>query len=215
MEYLSASFCWQQHADISQMYLITTLGRCLSHVSHFHTPFTKIKKMSKWWVTVFKPRSSSCFGLWNLAPRARAALFEYMQFMRVLENRTFCSLFTNRLRPFRDFNHHRNQHQPPFLFSSETWDAALSSLSLSVFRACNDVCVSLSDSFKCFHTTDVFAALVRASIWSRHLLSSSLQNQQEMLLTTTRYTSHQTVHLAFILFLKIKLDHYLLMLVKV
>ncbi len=53
------------------------------------------------------------FGLWTLAPRAHAALFEYMQSVRVLENITFCSLFTNRLRPFRDFNHHSNQHQPP------------------------------------------------------------------------------------------------------
>ncbi len=53
--------------------------------------------------------------LWTLnpAPRARAALFEYMQFMRVLENITFCSLFTNRLRPFHDFNYHSNQQQPP------------------------------------------------------------------------------------------------------
>ncbi len=45
-----------------------------------------------------------------------------------------------------------------------------SSLSLSVFRACNDFCVSLSDSFKCFHTADVFAALVRASIWSHNVI---------------------------------------------
>ncbi len=27
-EELSASFCWQQDADISQIYLITNLGRC-------------------------------------------------------------------------------------------------------------------------------------------------------------------------------------------
>ncbi len=39
-----------------------------------------------------------------------------------------------------------------------------------VFRACNDVCVSLSDRFKCFHTADVFAALVLASIWSRNVV---------------------------------------------
>ncbi len=30
--------------------------------------------------------------------------------------------------------------------------------------------VSFSDSFKYFHTADVFAALVRASIWSRHVI---------------------------------------------
>ncbi len=51
--------------------------------------------------------------LWSLAPLARAALFEYMQFVRVLEKITFCSIFTNRLRPFHDFNHHSNQQQPP------------------------------------------------------------------------------------------------------
>ncbi len=163
-------------------FLLTTACRYFSDIFHYEfgkmfvTRFTlshafkKIIKMSKWWVTVFQRRSSSCFGLWTLASRARAALFEYMQFMRVLENRTFCSLFTNRLRPFRDFNHHSNQQQPPFLFSSETWDAALSSLSLSVFRTCNEFCVSLSDRFKCFHTTDVFAALAHASIWSRNVI---------------------------------------------
>ncbi len=47
-----------------------------------------------------------------LALRARAALFENMQFVLVLENITFCSLFTDRLRLFGDFNHHSNQHQP-------------------------------------------------------------------------------------------------------
>ncbi len=43
--------------------------------------------------------------------------FEYMPFVRVLGNIIFCSLFAN---PFHDFNHHSNQQQPPFLFSSET-----------------------------------------------------------------------------------------------
>ncbi len=56
-----------------------------------------------------------------------------------------------------------------FLFSSETWDAALSSLSLPVLRAVM-IFASFSDSFKYFHTADVFAALVRASIWSRHVI---------------------------------------------
>ncbi len=61
-----------------------------------------------------------------------------------IENITFCSLFTNRLRTFRDFNHHTvTSINHPILFSSETWDAALSSLSLSVFCACNDFCVFL------------------------------------------------------------------------
>ncbi len=91
--------------------------------------------------------------------RARAALFEHMPFVRVLENITFCNVFTN---PFHDFNHHSNQQQPPLPLL--IGDMRCSSLSLSVFRACNDVCVSLSDRFKCFHTADVFAALVLASI---------------------------------------------------
>ncbi len=115
-------------------------------------------------------RISSRFGLWTLAPRVRAALFEYMQFVRVLENITFCNLFTNHLRPFHDFNHYSNQQQPPLPLL--IGDMRCSSLSLSVFRACNDVCVSLSlsDSFKCFHTADVFAALVRTSIWSLNVI---------------------------------------------
>ncbi len=124
------------------MILIPNLGRCLSHVSHCHMPLKKTNKNvteqmtsnSVWLVTVFQRRISSLFGLWTLAPRARAVLFEYMQFLRVFENITFCSLFTNRLRPFRDFNHHSNQNQPPLpLLIGD-------GLLLSVLRACNDFC---------------------------------------------------------------------------
>ncbi len=82
--------------------------------------------------------------LWTLVPQARAALVEYMQFVRVLENILFYSLFTNRLRTFNDFNHHTvtsNNHL--FLSSSETWDAALNSLSLSVVRGCRTFGASL------------------------------------------------------------------------
>ncbi len=57
--------------------------------------------------------------------------------------------------------------QSPCLFSSETWDAALNGLSLSVLVM---FFVSLSDSFKYFHTADTFAALVHESIWSRHVI---------------------------------------------
>ncbi len=39
---------------------------------------------------------SKCF-----SSRARAALFEHMQLVRVLENITICSLWTNGLRPFQ------------------------------------------------------------------------------------------------------------------
>ncbi len=108
------------------------------------------------------------FEPWTLAPRACAALFEYMQSVRVFENITCCSLFTNRLRPFRDFNHHTvtsNNH--PFLFSSETCNAVLSSLSLPVLVM---ISASFSDSFKYFHTADMFAALEFASIWSCHVI---------------------------------------------
>ncbi len=167
-KHLSASVCWPQHADISQIYLITDLGRCVSHA------FKIIIKMSKWWVSV------SVLWTLNPAPGARAALFECMPFVRVLENITFCSLFAN---PFHDFNHHSNQQHPPVLLSSETWEAALSSLSLSVSRACNDVCVSLSDSFKCFHT-----ALVRASIWSRNVIV------QYKLFGLFAYSAEHSVH---------------------
>ncbi len=56
-----------------QIYLITNLGRCLSHVSHCHTPLNKI---SKWWVSVsalwtFNPgAASSCSAVWIHAIRA-------------------------------------------------------------------------------------------------------------------------------------------------
>ncbi len=94
-----------------------------------------------------------------LSDRALAALFEYMQFVRILENITFCSLFTNCLRPFCDFNHHTvtsNNPPPPLLFWSKTCDAVLNSLSLSVLVM---IFASFSDSFKCFHTADMFAEL--------------------------------------------------------
>ncbi len=72
------------------------------------------------------------------------------------------------MRPFRGFNHHTvTSINHLFLFSSETWDAALNSLSLSVLVM---VFASFSDSFKYFHTADTFAAVVRASIWSRHVI---------------------------------------------
>ncbi len=87
-----------------------------------------------------------------------------MPFVRVLENITFCSLFAN---PFRDFNHHSNQQQPPLpLLIGDMRSSAKQSLAVGV-SACNDVCVSLSLSLTVLnasHTADVFAALVLASI---------------------------------------------------
>ncbi len=44
-EDLSAYVCWPQHADISQIYLITNLGRCLSHA--FKTNYKNEQMMSK------------------------------------------------------------------------------------------------------------------------------------------------------------------------
>ncbi len=91
-----------------------------------------------------------------------------MQYMRIYENITFCSVFTNCLRPFRDFNHHTvTSDNPPFLFSSETWDAALSSLWLSGLVM---IFASFSDTFKCSHTAYMFATLACTSIWSRHVI---------------------------------------------
>ncbi len=79
-------------------------GRCLSHVSHSQT--AKNYKNEQ----IMSVSAQNFLALWTLVPRARAALFEYMPFVRVLENITFCSLFAN---PFHDFNHHSNQQQPP------------------------------------------------------------------------------------------------------
>ncbi len=75
-----------------------------------------------------------------------------MQSVRVLENITFCSLFTNRLRPFRDFNHHTVM---------QTCNAVLNSLLLPVLVM---IFASFSDSFKYIHTADMFAALEFALI---------------------------------------------------
>ncbi len=63
-----------------------------------------------------------------------------------------CTLLTNRLRPFGDFNHHTvtSSNRPPSAHQR------LSSLSLSVLVI---MFVFFSDSFKCFHTADMFPRL--------------------------------------------------------
>ncbi len=67
---------------------------------------------------------------WTLAPRARAALFEYTPFVRVLENISFCSLFAN---PFHDFNHHSNQQPPPLpLLTADMRSSTKQSLAVGV-----------------------------------------------------------------------------------
>ncbi len=62
----------------------------------------------------------------------------------MLENTTFCSLFTNRLRPFRDFIHHTvtSINHPSFLIGDMRYSAK--QFSLLVFRACNDFCTVFS-----------------------------------------------------------------------
>ncbi len=90
-----------------------------------------------------------------------------MQFVRVLENITFCSLFTNCLRLFAISIITVTTNNHPFLFSSETWDAALTVSRCRCFVLVM-IFTSFSDSFKCFHIAVIFAALVRASVWSRH-----------------------------------------------
>ncbi len=80
--------------------------------------------------------------LWTLNPgTASLSLFEYMQSVHVLENITFCSLFTNRLRPFRDFNHHSNHATIalPLLIG----DMRCSTKQSLTVGACNDFCVFL------------------------------------------------------------------------
>ncbi len=87
-----------------------------------------------------------------------------MQSVRV-ENIPFCRLYTNRLRPFQ--SSYSNQHQPPLpLLIGDMRCSTSHSLAVG---ACTDFCVFLS-SFKYFHTADTFAALVRAYIWSCHVI---------------------------------------------
>ncbi len=173
---------WRKQAARPQcFFLLTTVCRYFSDISHY-----EFGKMFVTRITLshaFKKNTKHLkmisngilaqnflalwFGLWTLVPRARAALFEYMQFVRVFENITFCSLFTNCLRPFHDFNHQSNQQQPhlPLLIGDMRWFYDDHSI---ILEWC--LRLSLSDSFKCFHTADVFAALVRASIWSRNVI---------------------------------------------
>ncbi len=67
-----------------------------------------------------------------------------MQSVHVLENITFCSLFTKRLRPYRDFNHHTVTSILHPSSSHLRHEIQCFFLSLLVFRACNDFCTVLS-----------------------------------------------------------------------
>ncbi len=95
--------------------------------------------------------------LWTLNPGAMslcsAVWITCMQFVCVLQNITFCSLFTNCLKPFRDFN----------------YNTVASIIHPSFEMRCFVLVMSFAsffDSFKYFHTADTFAVLVWATIWS-------------------------------------------------
>ncbi len=121
----------------------------VARITLSHPCLVKIHKMllSNWRVTLFRGRFSSRFGLWTLAIkqialRAHATLSEYMQFVHVLENITSCSLFSNCLRPFRNFSHHTvtsNKHPLPLLIEDMQCRAKQS---LAV-GTCNDFCIFL------------------------------------------------------------------------
>ncbi len=115
--------------------ILTSLRRCLSHVSHWH-----IFKKTNTNVAELLTSSSvlARFGLWTLAPRA--VWITYMPFVRVLENITFCSLFTNRLRPFRDFIYHTVTSINHPSSCHRRREIQCYSLSLLVFRSCNEFC---------------------------------------------------------------------------
>ncbi len=140
---------WRKYAGTRKTVfcLLTTACRYFSDISHYEfgkmfvtritlsDAFKKIIKMSKWWV--FQRRISSRFEPWTPSSwstvwiHAIRACFRKQHSVVYLLIHFTISIITV------------TSNHPPFLFSSETWEAALSSLSLSVSRACNDVCVSL------------------------------------------------------------------------
>ncbi len=62
-----------------------------------------------------------------------------------------------------------NQQQPPLPLLIGDMRCRCSTKQSFAVGACNDF-ASFSDSLKYFHTADVFAALVHASIWSCHII---------------------------------------------
>ncbi len=111
-----------------------------------HTPLKKIIKMSKWWVSV---SAQNLLTLWTLNPGATSSCSAvWIHAIRVCFRKQHSVVYLLIHFTISIITVTSNHH--PFLFSSETWESALSSLSLSVFRACNDVCVSLSRSRSLF-----------------------------------------------------------------
>ncbi len=114
---------WRKHAGRPQcFFLLTTACRYFSDISHY-----EFGKMFVTRITLshtFKKKKneqmmSKCFSAefpraLDFEPWRRELVQRCLNNLQMfLENITFCNLFTNRLRPFRDFNHHSNQQQPP------------------------------------------------------------------------------------------------------
>ncbi len=140
-EDLSASFCWQQQI---YKYLYRIFVTCLVKSEIF---------LSLW--TLNPGTTSLCRAVRIHTIRAFIKNGSAVYLLIVYSH-------------FVTFNLHAvNSNNHPFLFSSETWDAdaALSSIPLSVLVM---IFASFSDGFKCFHTAEMFGALARACIWSRH-----------------------------------------------
>ncbi len=152
------------------MILITNLGRCLSHVSHCHMFLKKTNKNVTEQMTSNNVLAQIFLALWTLNPGAASScsavgIHAIPACIRKQHSAVYLLIVWGHFAiPIITVT----MQQSPFLFSSETWDAALNSLSLSVLVM---IFASFSDSFKYFHTADTFAALVRASIWSRHVIA--------------------------------------------
>ncbi len=149
------------------MILITNLGRCLSHVSHCLMPLKKFYKnfteqlpsnsvsaqifLMLW--TLNAGAASLCSAFWIHALRACIWKHNILQF--IYKSFKAISLFQSS---------YSNQQPPlPLLIGGMRCSAKQSLVLVMIFA-------SFSDSFKYFHTADMFAAFVRASIWSCHVI---------------------------------------------
>ncbi len=95
-------FSLQIWEDVCRTYhIVTCLKKIYKNVTEQMTSNSVLAQIFLALWTLNPGAASSCSAVWIHAVRA------------CIRNITFCSLFTNRLRPFCDFNHHSNQHQPP------------------------------------------------------------------------------------------------------
>ncbi len=118
------------------MILITNLRKCWLHISHCHMPLKNNKTVTEqmtsnsvlaqvflaFW-TLNPGTASSCSDVWIPACIGKHNILQFI----------YWGYFAISIIIVTSNNH-------PFLLS-ETWDAALSSLSLSVIHACNDFSV--------------------------------------------------------------------------